>query len=119
MALVLQPVIQKQAFLDVLPTINAFYGGTALLTPVCFFVYYLQLRNLKMVKSFREAGYMLEHKVDSVLLLALGWTLAFITSPTLTVLLDVLALFFIYRVWKEMVWLNEQEQKKDEVIIHE
>ena len=72
-----------------------------------------------MVKSFREAGYMLEHKVDSILLLALGWTLTFIISPTLTVLLDVLALFFIYRVWKEMVWLNEQEQKKDEVIIHE
>ena len=48
-----------------------------------------------MVKSFREAGYMLEHKVDSILLLALGWTLTFITSPTLTVLLDVLALFFI------------------------
>lgn len=62
---------------------------------------------------------MLEHKMDSVLLLVLGWTLAFITSPTLTVLLDVLALFFIYRVWKELVWLNEQEQKKDEVIVHE
>lgn len=62
---------------------------------------------------------MLEHKMDSVLLLALGWTLAFITSPTLNVLLDVLALFFIYRVWKEMVWLNEQESKQDKDVVHE
>jgi hypothetical protein len=118
-AFVLQPIIQKQAFLDVLPTINAFFAGTALLTPGCFIVYYIQVKDLKMVKSFREAGYMLEHMVDSVLLLSLGWTLAFITAPTLTVILDILALFFIHSVWREIVWFNEQESKKEEHIVHE
>lgn len=62
---------------------------------------------------------MLEHMVDSVLLLSLGWTLAFITAPTLTILLDILALFFIHSVWREIVWFNEQESKKDDVIVHE
>ena len=119
LALVLQPIIQKQASLDVLPTINAFFAGTALLTPGCFVVYYLRVKDLKIVKSFEEAGYMLEHMVDSFLLLTLGLTLAFITVPTLIFILDILALFFIYRVWREIVWFNEQESKQDKDVIHE
>ncbi|CZQ99742.1 hypothetical protein SAMN05216375_12349 [Trichococcus ilyis] len=57
--------------------------------------------------------------MDTVLSFALGWSLAFITEPTLIVALDMLALFFIYRVWREIVWFNEQESKKDDVIVHE
>ena len=119
LALVLQPIIQRQAFLDALPTISAFYCGTALLTPGCFVVYYLRVKDLKIVKSFSEAGYILEHMVNSVLLLTLGLALAFVTAPTLIFILDILALFFIYRVWREIVWFNEQESKQDKDVVHE